>query len=106
MENFKVICKGNADSWFRKYPTSKVVTTSKLFGLFKSTKVVSDREKEWGPSKDEICIVTEEIIDGGELYYVLAGYPNGSYDSKLFIRLDEFTETQKEIAEKVEYSTN
>lgn len=106
MATFKVICKADKGAWER-YPTpTKTITTSKLFGLLKETKIISDPKIVNGPTKDEICIVTRDYIYAGELYYVLSGYPYGGYDSKYFIKLDEFTETQKEIAKKTEVSPN
>lgn len=81
---------------------SKVVNYTKLFGLLKFSKVVSEQEVVQGPDKDEICIVVEEYLRKDVKYYRLAGYPYGGYNAKYFIRLDEFTETQKEIAKKSE----
>ena len=100
MEFFKVICKAPSDSWEKVKKVSRIVTTKKFFGLLSSSKVVTDPGKVPGPGKEEICIVTEVIEYPDMTGYVLAGYPYGSYDSRHFIRLDEFTESQKEIAEK------
>jgi hypothetical protein len=100
MSTFKVICKAEGNDWRKKFPITKVVTTSKLFGLIKSTKVVSEPDRVPGPHKDEICIVTDSITLPEGIFYQIAGYPCGPYDSKWFVRLDEFTESQKEIAEK------
>ena len=100
MKSFKVICKADGNNWTKKLPITKVVTTSKLFGLIKSMKVVSKPDRVPGPNKDEICIVIDIINFTEGLFYEVAGYPCGPYDSKWFVRLDEFAESQKEIAEK------
>jgi len=100
MANFKAICKTNREDWVKQKPTTKIITTSRLFGLIKTTKVVSEHAKSTGPDKEELCIVTDSYTDSGYLFYNLAGYPYGGYDSRHFIRLDEIQETQKEIAEK------
>lgn len=107
MENFKVICKHNhtTHSWARNGGVTKIVTTKRFFGLIKNTSVVKDEVIVPGPSKDEICIVYETYVDG-DTYYKLQGYPYGGYNSKYFIRLDEFTETAKEIAKKSEPQLN
>lgn len=101
MESFKVICKGTG--WERVPRLTKIVTAHKFFGLIKHSRIVDDRMDVPGPVKDEICIVTETYISRGDTYYVLKGYPYGGYDSRYFIRLDEFTENQKQIAEKADF---
>jgi hypothetical protein len=101
MADFKVICKISGD-WIFWPVGTKVITTSKLFGLIKKTSVVEDKKFTTGPNKEEICIVYDTYEAHNEIYYKLKGYPNGGYCSKYFIRLDEFTETQKEIAQKSE----
>lgn len=107
MSTFKVICKiKNPADWQRVKPDIKIVNTSKFFGLIKSSKIVSTPDKVPGPDRDEICIVKNEYLSEGEKYYILAGYPYGGYPAKYFIRLDEFKETQKEIAEKSQPALN
>lgn len=97
MKSFKVICKADGNSWFRDNGL-KTTVKKRFFGLFKSTHIGHDKEKACGPSKEEICIVIDVRDDG---YYKLAGYTqHGWYTPEPFIRLDEFTESQKEIAEK------
>jgi hypothetical protein len=91
MDTFKVICK--ADGKWEKCPSKQKFY---FFGLIKITK----NEFVPGPQKEEICIVTETYFNASVKCYILAGYPYGGYNSKYFVRLDEFTETQKEIAEK------
>lgn len=97
MKSFKVICKNDGDNWFVD-KGMKTTVTKRFFGLIKRTSIGKDVEKAYGPSKGEICIVLDVREDG---YYKLAGYTQyGWYTHEPFIRLDEFTETQKEIAEK------
>jgi len=97
MQSFKVICKNSADNWVRDNGMKTIVTKS-FFGLVKKTSIGRDTEKAFGPSKEEICIVIDVRHNG---HYKLAGYTAyGWYTPELFIRLDEFTESQKEIAEK------
>lgn len=95
MENFKVICKAESHGWVKKHPVTNLVTVKKFFGLIKTTKAITENPSVPGPCKDEICIVTAVDTSGGCTHYALSGYPYGTYDSKYFIRLDEFTETQK-----------
>ena len=104
MSTFKVISKANG--WQKSIADSKIITVYKFFGLIKSKKIVFEKEKVPGPAKEEICIVTDTYMDKETLCYILSGYPYGGYDSKYFVRLDEFTETQKEIAEKSEKVLN
>lgn len=107
MEKFKVICKADDSIPWETLPRiSKVITTSKFFGLLKSSKIVQQQRIIHGPAKDEICIVTGTFTNPNGFYYELAGYPYGGYNAKHFIRLDEFTETQKEIAQKFEEIPN
>lgn len=96
---FKVICK-TSNNWERTPIVPKLVNTSKFFGLIKSSKIVMEPDKVPGSTMNEICIVTDTYVSNSEDYYKLTGYPYGGYNSKYFIRLDEFTETQKEIAQK------
>src|SRR5690348_5703664 len=97
MKSFKIICKAEYDTWYRDNGLQMKVKKS-FFGLVKTTSLERDKEKVHGPSKEEICIVIDVRNDG---YYKLAGYTQyGWYTPEPFIRLDEFTETQKEIAEK------
>ncbi len=97
MKPFKVICKAADNSWFRDNGL-KTTVVRRFFGLIKRTTVGRDLEKSFGPSKEEICIVIDVKEDG---YYKLAGYTQyGWYCPEPFVRLDEFTESQKEIAEK------
>jgi len=96
MTPFKVICKNESNNW-RCNAGLKVVVISRFFGLIKTTNVEPDVRKLSGPGKDEICIVIDIDPDG---WYGLCGYPNKHYDPKYFIRLDEFEEGCKEIAEK------
>ena len=104
MEPFKVICKADGKSWMRDNGM-KATVTKKFFGLIRSTIIGKDLEKVHGPSKDEICIVVNVRTDDG--YYKLAGYTQfGWYTPLPFIRLDEFTETQKEIAKKADLVSN
>lgn len=100
MPTFKVICKANPEFWKKIPAITRIVSSSKLFGLLKSTKTITEEIKVHGPAKEEICIVTDEYVSSSVKYYVIAGYPYGGYDAKNFVRLDEFTETQKEIAKK------
>lgn len=103
MKSFKVICKADGNSWVRDHGLKTTVKKS-FFGLFKKTSVGRHEEKAFGPSKDEICIVIDVREDG---YYKLAGYTQyGCYTPEPFIRLDEFTESQKEIAEKANVVLN
>lgn len=105
MSNFKVICKSSNDTkWHHKKGPELVTKT--FFGFFSQTRVEDKIKIVDGPSKDEICIVTDSYISKGETYYILAGYPYGGYNSKYFVRLDEFTETAKDIAHKAERSVN
>ena len=97
MQSFKVICKADGNKWFLDKGLKTTIKKS-FFGLIKRTIISKDEEKVFGPSKEEICIVVGVTEDG---YYKLAGYTqHGSYSPEPFIRLDEFTESQKEIAEK------
>lgn len=97
MKSFKVICKADGKSWVRDNGLKTTVKSS-LFGLINRTHISRDKEPVHGPDKEEICIVLDVREDG---YYKLAGYTQyGWYTPEPFIRLDEFTETQKEIAEK------
>lgn len=103
MSTFKVICKADGDNWVQTTSGTKIITTSRFFGLIKTSRVVPVTSKSVpGPDKEEICIVTDDYISNSEKYYILAGYPYGGYNAKYFVRLDEFTETQKDIAEKSE----
>jgi len=102
MSTFKVICKANGNDWVKDPPVTKIVTTKRFFGFIKTTSVTTEKEKVPGPHKEEVCIVTDDYIHDSEKYYKLAGYPYGGYNAKYFVRMDEFTETQKEIAEKSE----
>lgn len=85
MKSFKVICKGDGNSWVRDKGLKTTITKS-WFGLIKKTTIGKDQEKAFGPSKGEICIVVDIRQDG---FYKLAG-----------------TETQKEIAEKTTLISN
>lgn len=105
MGSFKVICKADGKHWEGNFGT-KIVTIKSFFGLIKNTVVEKDLRGTPGPSKDEICIVYREHETNGVIFYMLEGYPTGAYDSQWFIKLDEFTETQKEIAEKSEQILN
>lgn len=100
MDNFKVICKADRCGWQTIPVPTKIIVVKKLFGLIKNECIVPDPKFNGGPDKDEICIVYEEYNSSGRHYYKLKGYPQSGYDSRFFVRLDEFTETQKEIAEK------
>lgn len=102
MSTFKVICKADGNDWSKKYPTTKIITNKIFFGLLKNKIVISERERVPGPRKEEVCIVIQEVVEAGGKYYELAGYPYGPYDARYFVRMDEFTETQKEIAETAE----
>lgn len=104
MKSFKVICKASGTTWVRDQGIGEKIVTKRFFGLIKTTKIVSCEKPVHGPSKDEICIVID-VKDTG--YYKLAGYTEyGWYTPEPFIRLDEFTEGQKEIAEKTEVVLN
>mgnify|MGYP000932968016 FL=1 len=100
MSTFKVICKNDKDNWVKDPVPTKTVVKKYLFGLITSTKIVADNAKANGPSKDEICIVYETYNSNERSYYRLKGYGEAGYITTAFVRLDEFTETQKEIAEK------
>jgi hypothetical protein len=52
MEPFKVICKNDL-GWVPYPVVTRIVTTSKLFGLIKSTKVIADTRATAGPAKEE-----------------------------------------------------
>lgn len=107
MSNFKVICKiPKSDRWAEMPVRTKTITTKKLFGLISNTVVVSDLVIKPGPNFDEICIVYDEYDSKGSHYYKLLGYPYGGYLSRLFIKLDEFTETAEEIAKKSQPALN
>lgn len=101
MGTFKVICKANGNDWVTD-PITNIVTTKSFFGLIKRINITSEKQKVPGPHKEEICIVIDDYIHNSEKYYKLSGYPYGGYNAKYFVRMDEFTETQKEIAEKSE----
>jgi hypothetical protein len=100
MQPFKVICKIENGDWAVTPVRTKIVTTRSWFGLIRSSKIVADTEFTPGPQKNEECIVVNQYPSAGEIYYHLAGYPYGGYDSRYFVRIDEFIETEKEIAEK------
>ena len=103
MEKFKVICKATGNDWLRNNGM-KTIIKKRFLGLIKKIYIGEDTEKTYGPTKDEICIVLDVREDG---YYKLAGYVhNGWYTPDPFIRLDEFEETQKEIAKKTEPALN
>jgi len=103
MANFKVICKADGNSWVRD-KGFKTTVTKRFFGLIKRTSIDKDEEKAYGPSKDEICIVLDVKSDG---FYKIAGYTqHGWYTPEPFIRLDEFEESQKEIAQKSQPQLN
>lgn len=103
---FKVICKADRNNWESLPRSTKIVTTYRLFGLIKTTRVVSDPNKVPGPQKEEICIVTNVSFCNNEKYYTLAGYPYGGYDAKYFVMLNELTEMQSEMAEKSKHVLN
>lgn len=103
MKSFKVICKATGKNWVVDLGLQTTVI-KKFFGLIKKTSIGRDKRNIHGPSKDEICIVIDVRDDG---YYQLAGYVHfGWYTPEPFIRLDEFTETAKEIAEKSQPQLN
>ena len=103
MKPFKVICKAQSDQWIIDRGM-KVSVVKRFFGLIKKTVVGRSVEKTYGPSKEEICLVID-VNEWG--YYKLAGYTQyGWYCPEPFVRLDEFTESQKEIAEKSEFALN
>ena len=107
MSNFKVICKVADNRDWCHDNGAKVVKVKRFFGLISESRVVNSKKYVPGPSKDEICIVNDCYNnEEGETYYILAGYPYGGYNSKYFVRLDEFTETAKEIAQKAEIKSN
>ena len=101
MKEFKVICKANGDNWTPLKKPFRIIEISKLFGLIKQSRLeIDENAKSNGPTKEEICIVTNIVHQGDLTVYRIKGYGWLLYDSKWFIRLDEITETQKEIAEK------
>lgn len=94
MPHFKVICKAS-NGWGETPTPTKTIVVKKFFGLIKETRIVSDPKRIPGPVKDEICIVTEEYEEYQNTWYTLAGYPFGRYDSRRFIKLDEFEDMIK-----------
>lgn len=103
MSSFKVVCKANGNDWVQNNPSfTKIVTSKRFFGLIKTSSVIPDTKKVPGPTKEEVCIVTDEYTHDSTKWYVLAGYPYGGYNSRYFVRIDEFMETEKEIWKKQE----
>lgn len=103
MKPFKVICKADGNSWV-KDNGPKMSVRKRFFGLIKKTFIDQYKEKAFGPSKEEICIVLEVREDG---YYKLSGYTqHGWYTPEPFIKLDEFTESCEEIAKKSDFQLN
>ena len=100
METFKVVCKAERSCWGVIPCPTKIVYEKKLFGLIKKPIVVANPQMVCGPGREEICVVYKTYQRQGLSFYILAGYGEDGYCTKHFIRLDELTETQKEIEEK------
>jgi len=85
---FKVVCKGRGN-WERTLP-ARLAPVWSFFGFIKRTHVVVEKVQCHGPQYNELCLVTDLYTgDGGVVYYQLAGYPDGEYNSEYFVRLDE-----------------
>lgn len=100
MEKFKVICKADCN-WVFKKATTKIVTYTSFLGLFKKSKLIAEQKQTNGPDKNEICLVIDIFyLEDGSVNYGLSGYPDGMYNSKYFVRMDEignvfFAESKK-----------
>ena len=102
MDAFLVICV-TREKWFAKQKSTKIVDTSKFFGLLRSARVEFQPEVIIpGPVYKDQCIVTDVINTPDGTYYRLIGYPHWVYDSIGFMRIDRFPERQEEIEEESE----